>query len=1013
MTEARRKALESFLASPTAQGYGYNGRIDTIRQEQYPQIKDAVYLDHAGATLPAQAVLQRFTADLTQHLYANPHSKSPSSQATSARINAVRRQILEHFGASTRGEWDVIFTANATAAIKLVGEAFPWTMADEVSRRQPQQQQQLQEEGQRQKPHRKAASRLMLLREAHTSLVGLRALADDPSKAIQVETLDRATIEARLGQQQSYQSSSVSTSENDNDEEEDGSNKNKNSNNDDDDTMTTIPSTSYNLFAYPAQCNFSGRRFPLSWSKVIREQFSSRTSKTLVLLDAASYVMTSALSLSDLDTAPDFMVVSFYKMFGFPTGLGCLIVKTEHRDLLLKQRYFGGGSVSAIASTADWQVYRDELHGRFEDGTLNFLDIVGLEHAFATAKSLYGEDDDDDSSKDYRERVSAHVTALHRLLYDGLRQLRHWNGAPVCALYIEQGDQDRVDGPSSLVGDPTQYGPIINFNVKQSNGKWIGYGQVEQLASMKGIHVRTGGFCNPGSMQRWLDLSADQLMKNLEAGHVCWDDTDILDDKPTGSIRVSLGAMSTAQDVLYLLDFMSEYFVETSDPTAVIDLLGSGVGSEHCHPQKDDEATIEVDSLVIYPIKSCRGYKIPLNKPWPIERHGLRYDREWMLVDAATGAAMTQKRFPRMCLIRTEVLLDRHIMIIEIDDGLGHDQDKAKSDGRLRGTTALSTPPPSPRRPSSPALQDGGGDGDGGGPDSVLMQESSSCAPQSKEDGHERQLIISLEALEATQPFQASSSRVCGDCTKVISYEDPQIHAWFSKFLGHDCRLVRQPSPATTDKDDGGMEGNSGSGSARLPVSTRHVKAHLNAPQGAPITLTNESPFLLIAHKSVERVQAWIDERSRGEANGRHQALTSSRQEGEVEQQQQQQQDEGDNDEEALRRRRHEFTSDSFRANFVTRGQGVGFEEDRWSRIQIGRQVFDILGPCRRCHMVTIDQKRATKNNDVFLALSKHRKAAGGQIFFGMHMLHRADLSVAPYQVQVGDRIRTLNHSSA
>ncbi|KAF9974492.1 hypothetical protein BGZ73_002088 [Actinomortierella ambigua] len=962
MAEARQTALESFLASPAAHGYGYNGRIDTIRQEQYPQIKDAVYLDHAGATLPAQTVLQQFTADLAQHLYANPHSKSPSSQATSARIDAVRRRILEHFGASTRGEWDVIFTANATAAIKLVGEAFPWTMAEESQRRH------------------KTASRLMLLREAHTSLVGLRALADDPSKAIQVETLDRAIIEARLEQQQE----NLFCSNNDN-----------NNNNDSDNDSSDPSSTSYNLFAYPAQCNFSGRRFPLGWAQAVRERFSSAHAKTLVLLDAASYVMTSALSLSHLDQAPDFVVMSFYKMFGFPTGLGCLIVKTEHRDKLLKRHYFGGGTVSAIASEgATWQVYRDTLHGRFEDGTLNFLDIIGLEHAFATARTIYGRKEDSEPGEDYQKRVTAHVTALHRLLYNGLRQLKHWNGVPVCTLYIEQDSTDRADEPSSLVGKPEEYGPIVNFNVRQSNGKWVGYSQVEQLAAMKGIHVRTGGFCNPGSMQRWLELSADQLKKNLEAGHVCWDDTDILDDKPTGSIRVSLGAMSTAQDVLYLLDFLSEYFVETSDPTAAMDLLGVGIGSED-----QQGAGVEVDSLIIYPIKSCRGYKIPTNKPWPIERHGLRYDREWMLVDASTGAALTQKRFPRMCLIRTEVLLDQHIMIIEIDD-----KNNGQGDGGGGRSALLNTPPPSPRRPSSPDFQESSH------PDTMSVLASSSSlsslstgASHVQEKGnketHERRLIISLNALEATQPFQTSSSRVCGDCTRVISYEDPQIHAWFSKFLGHDCRLVRQPTPAG-DKD-GGAEMSASSGSLS-PVSTRHVKAHLNAPQGAPITLTNESPFLLIADKSVESVQAWIDERNGQTSQLSSPSLKARNGKG----------DDVDSDEEAALRQRHEFTSDSFRANFVTRGQQVGFEEDRWSRIQIGRQVFDILGPCRRCHMVTIDQKRATKNNDVFLALSKHRKGANGQIFFGMHMLHRPDLSVAPYQVQVGDRIRTLSHSS-
>ena len=39
-----------------------------------------------------------------------------------------------------------------------------------------------------------------------------------------------------------------------------------------------------------------------------------------VLLDAASYASTSPLDLSAVK--PDFVPISFYKIFGYPTGLG-------------------------------------------------------------------------------------------------------------------------------------------------------------------------------------------------------------------------------------------------------------------------------------------------------------------------------------------------------------------------------------------------------------------------------------------------------------------------------------------------------------------------------------------------------------------------------------------------------------------------------------------------------------------------------------------------------------------
>ncbi|KAI9233227.1 MAG: pyridoxal phosphate-dependent transferase [Podila humilis] len=884
---------QQFLQS--TQSLGYNTNIETIRKEQYPQIKDAIYLDHAGATLPSQHHLQNFSSNLASNLYANPHSKSPSSQASSARVDSARHKVLDHFRASVHGEWDVIFTANATAGIKLVGEAFPWAQGTE------------------------SKSQLTILREAHTSLVGLRGLADESSseRAIDVRTISQQQLEQQLKAplvsptplRQSKLSKDTLTHHPSPPPSPNSSTSNLTAAlTPEEEQSTASPSTitpTYNLLAYPAQCNFSGRRFPLSWASQYKQHFDTPTTKNLVLLDAASYVMTAELDLSDLASAADFVVVSFYKMFGFPTGLGAVIVKTELAHVLRK-RYFGGGTVSAIASDESWQVYRGSLHGRYEDGTLNYLDIVALDLAFESVEALYGS----------YSAISPHVTALHRLLFEQMRALVHYNGKPLCSLYVEDAD---------MVGNPEMYGPILNFNLKRSNGQWIGYGDVERLASMKNIHVRTGGFCNPGSMQRWLDLSADEVKKNLEAGHVCWDDTDILNGKPTGSIRVSLGAMTTVDDVLALISFLQEYFLDASDPDAIVqslDLIG-----ESDELDKASDAVVHVDSVIIYPIKSCRGYKIPCGKAWPIAPHGLLYDREWMLVDEITGAALTQKRFPRMCMIRAEVLLDQNLMVVE------HDEPQETAD------------------------------------------------PE-----HNRRLYISLDVMPTEQA--KSSSRVCGDCTSVVHYTSPEINEWFSRFLGKPCRLARQPVASSNPLKGGDSPSStsevSESGDGR--ASSRFVKSHLNAPAGAPILLSNESPFLLIADKSVERVRDWVDEQDQGQGAVRRMANQSQDLEAKM---------------------RHELTSDSFRANFVTKGQELGFEEDAWTRIQIGEQVFDILGPCRRCHMVTIDQMTSMKNSDVFLALSKNRKAASGQIFFGMHMLHRPELSVAPFTVKVGDMIRT------
>ena len=49
--------------------------------------------------------------------------------------------------------------------------------------------------------------------------------------------------------------------------------------------------------------------------------------------------------------------LSYYKIFGYPTGLGALLVRKDALKLLSK-RYFGGGAVSV--SVADRDFFRSD-----------------------------------------------------------------------------------------------------------------------------------------------------------------------------------------------------------------------------------------------------------------------------------------------------------------------------------------------------------------------------------------------------------------------------------------------------------------------------------------------------------------------------------------------------------------------------------------------------------------------------------------------------------------------------
>lgn len=52
--------------------------------------------------------------------------------------------------------------------------------------------------------------------------------------------------------------------------------------------------------------------------------------------------------------------------------------------------------------------------------------------------------------------------------------------------------------------------------------------------------------------------------------------------------------------------------------------------------------------ICVYPIKSCGALKITTK--WPITRRGLKYDREWMIVNE-NGVAVTQKIDTKLCLV--------------------------------------------------------------------------------------------------------------------------------------------------------------------------------------------------------------------------------------------------------------------------------------------------------------------------------------------------------------------------
>jgi molybdenum cofactor sulfurtransferase len=236
--------------------------LDALRASEYARLdaQGHVYLDYTGGGLYAASQVRRHAELLQAHVFGNPHSGSLTSGATTRLVEDARRHVLRFFNAPPEA-YTVVFTANATAALKLVGEAYPFA----------------------------PGGRLLLTVDNHNSVNGIREFACARGAAVDYApiTVPELRVDrARL-----------------------------------DDLLARADPARDNLFAFPAQSNFSGVKHPLDL--VARAQAAGWR----VLLDAAAFVGTSRLDLSAV--RPDFVTISFYKMFGYPTGVGGLIARRE------------------------------------------------------------------------------------------------------------------------------------------------------------------------------------------------------------------------------------------------------------------------------------------------------------------------------------------------------------------------------------------------------------------------------------------------------------------------------------------------------------------------------------------------------------------------------------------------------------------------------------------------------------------------------------------------------------
>ena len=450
--------------------YALSSRLDELRAADYGRLDRLghVYLDYTGGGLYGQSQLERHLAILGENVLGNPHSVSPASLASSRLVREARETVHDFFNAPA-DEYEVIFTANATGALKLVGEAFPFA----------------------------AGSRCVLTYDNHNSVNGIREFARQ--RGALVDYVPVRGPDLRLDEESLVMALSS-------------------------------PCKSPSLFAYPAESNFSGVQHSLDWVPQAQRLGWD------VLLDCAAYAPTNSLDLHVI--GPDFVTLSFYKLFGYPTGIGALIARREALARL-RRPWFAGGTVAYASVQAKGGHRLTPGASGFEDGTLDYLGLpavtIGLRQLGSIGMDL----------------IHQRVSALTAWLLEELVSLQHDNGAPLV----------RIFGPAGM----DRRGAIIAFHLLDPEGRPYDVYRIEEAAAQDGFAIRSGCFCNPGDGEVAHGISADDMdlcfahEPRLSTLRDCQRVIESATGKVPNTLRVSLGLVSNFNDVYRFWAFVGSY----------------------------------------------------------------------------------------------------------------------------------------------------------------------------------------------------------------------------------------------------------------------------------------------------------------------------------------------------------------------------------------------------------------------------------------------------------------------
>lgn len=438
--------------------------FENIRRVDFSRVDESnqVYFDYTGGNLYPESLVTEHYDFLRNNILGNPHSMNPTSKLATEKVEEARKKVLEYFNAQE--DYFCVFTANASAALKIVGECYPFCEASELA----------------------------LFSDNHNSVNGLREFCKSKlgkfnyiPMHFQDLTVDDKTLESVLKQKTSY--------------------KDK-------------------LLAFPAQSNVSGVQHDLGWIKKAQDLGWD------VLLDAAAFVPTNKLDLKK--NQPNFVSISFYKMFGFPTGIGCLFIRKDTFNKLQKP-WFAGGTVS-FAAVSEPMHMLIKNHERFEDGTINYLHIPAVKNGLDYLEKI--------GIEKIHDRVENHT----RFLLETFSSLQHKNGAALIGVYGPKSSKNR--------------GGTIIFNVLKDNGEPFLFTEVENRANAQNISIRTGCFCNPGIDEINNCLSTQDIAKYYSVGEdATFNEMIHFLGKMRGAVRISVGFVTNQKDLNTLTSFLQTF----------------------------------------------------------------------------------------------------------------------------------------------------------------------------------------------------------------------------------------------------------------------------------------------------------------------------------------------------------------------------------------------------------------------------------------------------------------------